>query len=156
MKEKELKPIVNLYWTQRAAIQLDRGVSNNIDIKRGVRQACVLSPILFNLYTENIFRKVPDEKGIKIGGYRIYNMRYADDTVLLAESVSVLQEILDNVNEAGRQYKMKMNARKTKVMVTSKQEEPTKIKIKVTRTQTEQVNHFIYLGHKITEDGRCS
>lgn len=70
---RDLKLIVNLYWTQRAAIQLDRGVSDKIEIKRGLRQGCVLSPCLFNLHTENIFRSLENFKGINIGGIHINN-----------------------------------------------------------------------------------
>ena len=152
--EKDMKLIVNLYWTQKAAIRLERGTSENFEIKRGVRQGCVLSPSLFNLYTENIFRTIDNNFGVKIGGYRISNLRYADDTVLLAESEEDLQEIVDRVNEAGKEYNMKMNAKKTKTMVINKREDPTPIKIKVDGAEIEQVQNFIYLGHRITEDGR--
>ena len=60
--------VVNPYWIQRAAVRLERGTSDNIDIKTGVRQGCVLSPSLFNRYTEIIFRTTSDSKGINIGG----------------------------------------------------------------------------------------
>ena len=61
-------------------------MSESLKIKRGVRQGCVLSPSLFNLYTEHIFREIDELPGVKIGGRNINNLRYADDTVLLAET----------------------------------------------------------------------
>ena len=67
-------------------MRTEDGLSPEIHIKRGVRQGCVLSPCLFNLYTENIFGAVYTNKVIKIGGTTINNLRYADDTVLLAET----------------------------------------------------------------------
>ena len=60
--------------------------SITMDIKRGVRQGCVLSPTLFNINTEIIFREIDNCKDVTIGGINITNLRYADDTVLLAES----------------------------------------------------------------------
>ena len=111
---KDIRLIVNLYWTQKAYIQLEQDLSGEIMIKRGVRQGCVLSPCLFNLYTEMIFRHIEDMEGVIVGGVNINNVRYADDTVLLADSEGSLQTILNKVNEAGKAFNMKMNAKKTK------------------------------------------
>ena len=102
MDRKYIRLIVNLYWTQKAHIQLEQDVSGDIMIKRGVRQGCVLSPCLINLYTEIIFRHIEDMDGVVMGGIRINKLRYADDTVLLAENEESLQAILDEVHEAGK------------------------------------------------------
>ncbi len=83
-------------------MRTEDGLSPEIHIKRGVRQGCVLSPCLFNLYTENIFGAMNTNKGIKIGGTTINNLRYADDTVLLVETEEDLQEILNEVNRIGK------------------------------------------------------
>ena len=85
--------IVNLYWTRKASIRLEKNPSDEIPIKRGVIQRCVLSPCLFNLYTETIFGHIEDSKGVTIGGTQINNLRYADDTVLLADSEENLQKL---------------------------------------------------------------
>ena len=152
---KDIKLIVNLYWTQKAYIQLEQDLSCEIMIKRGVRQGCVLSPCLFNLYTEMIFRHIEEMEGVIVGGVSINNLRYADDTVLLAESEESLQDIMNEVNIAGKTFNMKMNAKKTKTMIITKKADKPKINTSIDGTCIEQVAQFPYLGQKITEDGRC-
>ena len=81
---KGIKIIINLYWDQTAAVRIMNELSDEIRIQRGVRQGCVATPTLFNLYTENIFRHIINMKGINVGGTNYNNLRYADDTALLA------------------------------------------------------------------------
>ena len=114
---KDISLIRNLYWNQKAYMRTEDGLSSEIHIKRGGRQVCVLSLCLFNLYTENIFGAMNTDKGIHIGGTTINNLRYADDTVLLAETEEDLQEILNEVNRIGKMFNMKMNGKKTKTTV---------------------------------------
>ena len=118
--DKDLQIISKLYWEQLACVRTESGMTSEFKIKKGVRQGCVLSPNLFNLYTEKIFREVEDMKGINIGGVNINNLRYADDTVLLAEGPMYLQALLTAVNKKGKPYGMEMNIIKTKSMVISR------------------------------------
>ena len=83
---KDLRIIRNLYLDQTAATRLDGVVSQFKPIKRGVRQGCVLSPDLFNIYGERILYNIRDQDGCNIGGMNINNLRYADDMVLIAEA----------------------------------------------------------------------
>ena len=145
---KDIRLIVNLYWTQKAYIQLEQDLSGEIMIKRGVRQGCVLSPCLFNLYTEMIFRHIEDMEGVIVGGVNINNLRYADDTVILADSEGSLQTILNEVNEAGKAFNMKMNAKKTKTMIITKKDDKPRISTTIDGTNIEQVTNFPYLGRK--------
>ncbi|GFO09204.1 endonuclease-reverse transcriptase [Plakobranchus ocellatus] len=96
---KDLRIIKNMYWDQKAAMRVEGEVSKFQNIKRGVRQGCVLSPDLFSLYSEIIMRNLEGHPGIKIGGSNINNLRYADDTVLIAENEKDLQQLLDIVKE---------------------------------------------------------
>ena len=97
MDEKDLRIIKNLYWKQTAAVRMDNEVSNFQQINRGVRQGCILSPDLFSLYSEMIMRHLEGTPGIQFGGHSSNNLRYADDTVLIAETEEDLQELLDTV-----------------------------------------------------------
>ena len=115
--DQDLQIISKLYWEQAASVRTESGMTSEYKIKRGLRQGCILSPNLFNLYTEKIFREVEDMKGINIGGVNINNLRYTDDIVLLAEDPMFLQALLTAVNEKGKPYGMEMNIIKSKSMV---------------------------------------
>ena len=151
---KERRIIQNLYWKQSASIITSSGTSDEFEVKRGVRQGCVLSPNLFNLYTENIFKE--DLVGVRVGGENVSNLRYADDTVLIAESVKELQTLVDEVKNRSKIKGLSMNVKKTKTMVIRKNTKSRcKIEIKVDDKTLEQVQQYLYLGHIITEDGKC-
>ena len=94
---KDLRIVLNIYWEQTAAMRIGNDLSAFQDIKRGVRQGCVLSPDLFPIYSEIIMRALEGMPGIKVGGYNMNNIRYADDTVLIADNEKELQEMLDTV-----------------------------------------------------------
>ena len=90
MRDRDITFIKNLYWTQKAYIKLENTVSNDIKIKRGVRQGCVLSPSLFNLYTEHIFRSLEDLEGVNIGGM---NVALAHELIKICTSHSCKVEV---------------------------------------------------------------
>ena len=92
---KDLRVIRNLYWDQSAAVRIGGELSEYTLIKRGVRQGCVMSPDFFNIYSEMILRNLENYPGVKINGENINNIRYADDTVLIADSEEDLQRLLD-------------------------------------------------------------
>ena len=94
---KDLRIVRNIYWEQTVAMRIGNDLSVFQDIKRGVRQGCLLSPDLFSIYSEIIMRALEGMPGIKIGGYKMNNIRYADDTVLIADNEKELQEMLDTV-----------------------------------------------------------
>jgi len=147
--------ITSLYWNQYAVVKTTDGKSRRICIRRGVRQGCIISPILFNLYTEYMMKDFLDEiKGIKIGGQNYTNLRYADDAVFLSEDEANLQTIITKVNETCKEYGMAMNVKKTKTMVISKTGNSC-CKIMVDGTNLEQVSQYKYLGSWISDDGRC-
>ena len=155
---KDLKLLQNLYWQQMATIKLDETEeSKEFPIQRGVRQGCVISPQLFNLYTEMIFRHADTLKGINIGGRNITNLRFADDTALMAENEEELQKIVDMVKEKSLMLGLKMNVKKTKTMMIHREKSDTRpvLNIKVDGSTLEQVSKFVYLGQLITEDGKC-
>ena len=152
---KDLRLLRNLYWNQNAAVRVANEESMRQEIKRGVRQGCVLSPDLFNLYSEVIMRELVELEGIKIGGRNLNNIRYADDTVLVADSEDKLQRLVQALVQASGERGLKMNTSKTKVMIISKGNEGTRTHINVNGEELEQVSRYKYLGSVVTEDGRC-
>ena len=92
----------NLYAGQEAIVRTGRGTTDWFQIKKGVRQGCILSPCLFNVYEEYIMRNAGLEEAqaeIKIAGRNINNLRYADDTTHMAESEEELKSLLMEVKE---------------------------------------------------------
>ena len=151
---KDIRLLRNLYWEQTAGIRIEDKISTYTQIKRGVRQGCVLSPDLFNLYSEQILREIKDLKGLVIGGYNMNNLRYADDTVLISDSRDQLQEILDKVVEESAKRGLSINCKKTECMVVSKKLDVPDCQLTVGEREIKQVEKFSYLGSLITSDGR--
>ena len=112
----------NLYAGQQAAVRTGHGTTDWFQIGKGVRQGCILSPCLFNFYAEYIMRKrwvEEAEAGIKIAGRNINNLRYADDTTLMAESEEELKSLLIKVKVESEKVGLKLNIQKTKIMASS-------------------------------------
>ena len=120
-----------------------------------MRQGCILSPKLFNIYTEDIFNN-SNLLGIKIAGKNITNLRYADDIALMAESEEALQRIVDEVKMKSLEKGLKMNTKKTKTMVISRNTSAPQVSVKVDGETLEQVQSFKYLGQTITADGKTN
>ena len=141
----------NLYTGQEAAVRTGHRATNWFQIRKGVCQGCILSPCLFNLYAEYIMRNTgleEAEAGIKIAGRNINNLRYADDTTIMAESEEELKSLLMKVKKETEKVCLKLNIQKTKIMasgpITSWQ---------IDGETVEMVADFIFLGSKITTDG---
>ena len=144
-------PLDNLYAGQEATVRTGHATRDWFQIGKGVGQGCILSPCLFNLYTEYIMRNAGlDEAQIKIAGRNINNLRYADDTTLMAESEE-LKSLLMKVTEESEKVGLKLNIEKMKIMasgvITSWQ---------IDGETMETVTDFILGGFKITADGDCS
>ena len=104
----------NLYAGQRATVRTGHGTTDWFQIGKGVLQGCILSPCLFNLYAEYIMRNAGLEEtqaGIKIAGRNINNLRYADDTTLMADSEEELKSLLMKVKEESEKVGLKLNIR---------------------------------------------
>ena len=121
----------NLYAGEEATVRTGHGTTDWFQIGKGVRQGCILSPCLFNFYAEYIMRNAgldEAQAGIKIARRNISNLRYADDTTLMAESKE-LKSLLMKVKEESEKVGLKLNIQKTKTMasspITSRSEEHT-------------------------------
>ena len=143
----------DLYAGQEATVRTGHGTTDWFRIGKRVRQGCILSPCLFNLYAEYIMRNAGLEEaqaGIKIARRNINNLRYADVTTLMAESEE-LKSLLMKVKEEREKVGLKLNIQKTKILasgpITSWQIDGETVKT---------MADFIFGGSKITADGDCS
>ena len=123
-------------------------------IGKGVHQGYILSPCLFNLYAEYIMRNAGLEEAqaaIKIAGRNIINLRYADDTTLVAESEEELMSLLMNMKEESEKVGLKLNIQKTKIMASG-----PNTSWQIDGETVETVTDFIWGSSQITADGNCS
>ena len=142
----------NLNAGQEATVRTEHGTTDWFQIGKGVRQGCILSPCLFNLYAEYIMRNAGLEEaqaGIKIPRRNINNLRYADDTTLMAESEE-LKSLLMKVKEESQKVGLKLNILKIKIIASG----PIN-SWQIDEETVETVADFILGGSKITADGDC-
>uniref|UniRef100_A0A8B9X023 RNA-directed DNA polymerase n=1 Tax=Bos mutus grunniens TaxID=30521 RepID=A0A8B9X023_BOSMU len=141
----------NLYAGQEATVRTGHGTTDWFQIRKGVRQDCIMSACLFTLYAEYIMRNSgldEAQAGIKISGRNINNLRYADDTTLMAESEEELKRLLMKVKEESEKVGLKLKIQKTKVMASSP--------ITSWQKDGKTVADFIFGGSKISADGGFS
>ena len=144
----------NLYAGREATVTTGHETTDWFQIGKGVCKGCILSPCLFNFYAEYIMRNTrldEAQAGIKIAGRDINNLRYADDTTVMAESEEELKSLLMKVKEESENVALKLNIQKTKIMASS----PIP-SWEIDGKTVETVSTFILWGCKITADGDCS
>ena len=144
----------NPYAGQKATVRTGHGTTDWFQIGKGIHEGCILSPCLFNLYAEYVMRNTglkEAQAGIKIAGRNINNLRYADDTTIMAESQEELKSLLMKVKEESEKVGLKLNIQKTKIMafgpITSWEIDGETVEI---------VSDFIFGCSKITTGGDCS
>ena len=138
----------------RKPVRREHGTTDWFQIGKGVRQGCILSPCLFNFYAEFIKRNAGLEEAqaeIKISGRNINNLRYADNTTLMAESEEELKSLLMKVKEESEKVGLKLNIQKPKIMASG----PI-TSWEIDGETVETASDFIFLGSKITADADCS
>jgi len=144
----------NLCAGQEATVRTLLGTIDWFKIEKGVRQGCLLSLCLFNVYTEHIMRNAGLDElqaGIKIGRRNINNLRYADDNTLMAESEEELKSPLMRMKEESERAGLRLNIKKTKIMASG----PITV-WQVEGGKVEVVTDSLSLGSKTTADGDCS
>ena len=143
----------NLYADQEATVRHGHGTTDWFQIGKGVHQGCILSPCLFNFYAEYIMWNAgldEAQAGIKFAKRNINNLRYADDTTLMAESEEI-KSLLMKVKEESKKVGLKLNIQKTKIMASG----PI-TSWEIDGETMETLRDFILGGSKITADGDCS
>ena len=112
-------PLRNLYASQEATVRTEHGTTDWFQIGKGVHQGCILSLHLFDLYAQYIMRKAGLDEvqaGIKIARRNINNLRYVDNTTLMAESEEELKSLFIKAKEESEKVGLKLNIQKTKIM----------------------------------------
>ena len=138
-------------------VRTDSGTTDWFSVSKGVRQGCIMSPQLFSVYTESIMREVEEEQNnseydeLSVGGTKITELRYADDTALFSTTPEGLNNLVQAVNKHNSAYKLSINAAKTKIMELDKWQENTNIVID--NINVERVQSFQYLGAMFTTNG---
>ena len=147
--DHQICPFRNLYAGQEARVRIGHGTTDWFQIGKGVCQG--LSPCLCNFYAEYIMRNAGLEEaqaGIKIARRNINNLRYIDDTTIMAKSEEELKSLLMKVKEESGKVGLKLNIQKTKIMASGP--------ITSWQIDGETMANFILAGSKITADGDCS
>ena len=147
-------PLRNLYAGQEATVRTGHGTTDWFQIGKGVRQRCMLSPCLFNLYAEYIMRNTRLDKaqaGITISRRNINDLRYAADTTLRAESEEEQKSLLMKVKDESEKVGLKLNIQKMKIMASG----PI-TSWEIDGETVEMVSYFIFLGSKVIANGDCS
>ena len=141
----------SLYAGQEATVRTAHGTTDWFQIRKGVCQGCILSACLFNLCAEYIMQNARLDEAqaeIKIARRNINNLRYANDSTLVAESEEELKNLLMKVKEESENVGLRLSIQKTRIMASGP--------ITSCQIDGETVSDFIFLGFKITADGDCS
>ena len=151
--ERIVSIIGSMYTDTRSKYKLGDMHTDYVELGRGVRQGCTLSPLLFNLYTEELMHRVKRVgNGIQIGDEKLSILMYADDIVIMTESREDMQECLNAVETYANDFKVKFGAAKSQVLVVSGPDEPEE-DWHIGDTVIKQTKEYKYLGVKFRELG---
>jgi len=147
-----LKAIVNIYTKNKISIKFNNKLSKSVEINKGVRQGCPLSPTLFNIYLDEILIKwqKQDITGIKLSkNQQLSTLLFADDQVIIANREDNLQRAAHKLNQIITEYGLTISVQKTK-SIAFRGQDPVRTKIVIDNKIIEQVNSFYYLGNMIS------
>ena len=152
--------IMALYDDTKSTVQVDNTLTDWFKSTVGVRQGCLLSPYLFNIFLEQIMSEALEgfETAVSINGKPITNLRFADDIALITDSMEKLSELTERLDKASAEMGMEINGEKCKIMQIGKKnnmQDADNIDIQVGNHTIEKVNDFKYLGAYISDNARC-
>lgn len=145
INSRYIKLLENIYDQATMVVRVDEDlITNKIPVGKGVRQGDTISPKLFTLALEDVFKTLHwDNKGIKINGLYLNHLRFADDIVLISENLDELESMIQELKTASAKIGLEMNINKTKIL------SPDSRQLKMGNQYIEAVDEYIYLGHKI-------
>ena len=149
-----VKLIRNMYHKNKQCLKINGYVTDQFPSIKGVKQGCVLSPILFNIFINDLPKCFNSEcKPISINDKQLNCLMYADDIVLLSESKEGLSECLNSLSIYNKQWCLNINKQKTKVMTFQNRGKVKKLNLKYNNTIIEDINEYKYLGTIINKTG---
>ncbi|MGL4418375.1 MAG: reverse transcriptase domain-containing protein [Plesiomonas shigelloides] len=156
IEEGLIQMVEALYKNACSAVLLNNQLGEFFRTTIGVRQGCLLSPVLFNIFLEKIMQETlhDHQTSISIGGRPLSNLRFADDIDLMAGSNTELQNLTNKLSRIAGSYGMEISTDKSKVMTNSTNDRNNKIYVNGQRL--EEVNSFKYLGASLSKDGSCT
>lgn len=153
VKGRLLSGVKAMYVGSKACVRVNGVKSEYFNVNIGVRQGCVMSPWLFNIFMDKCIKLAEENgSGVSVGMLVIWILLYADDALLVAESEEKLQEMLNRLEESTKKMDLRINISKTKVMVFGG-ENGDASEITLNGEKLERVKDFIYLGRMYQEDG---
>ena len=155
IEEKTIRIIGSLYENSTDVFYMGNIEVKEVRSKRGLRQGCTLSPLLFSLYMEEFTRRMKATKiGIKVGEETLTLLLFADDVILLAEKPEDLQILLNEVEKFSREVKIKFSGEKSKIMIINQEEgERMNYKWNMNNKEVEMVKEYKYLGILVENKG---
>ena len=153
IEEGIIQVIESLYKNATSSVLLNNQIGEPFRTTVGVRQGCLISPVLFNIYLERIMQDTLEDhaSSISVGGRQFSNLRFADDIDLMAGSNQELQDLTTSLEHSSGAFGMEVSSEKSKVMVNSK--EDSTASITMNGQQLEEVESFKYLGATLSKDG---
>jgi len=155
LDEGMIRRLELIYEKTEVMVRTEAGLTESFVTRRGVRQGCVLSPLLFNLYMAGISEALKIRKigGIEVGCERIWELAYADDLVLLARNKEAFEDMLGTFRLFLKERKLELNVDKSKVMVFNRKKNERKEVWRWKGKDVEEVQSFKYLGFTLSREG---
>jgi hypothetical protein len=152
--EKIVRIVKSMYVDTKAKFNLGDIETDWVSSERGVRQGCILSPLLFGLYTEELAVRVNRcGEGIRVGNDRLNVLLYADDVVVMTENRNSLQRVFDVISQYAREFRVRFSAEKSQVLVVNGSVEDDGLMWKLGGKDISRTNEYKYLGMWVDENG---
>jgi len=155
VKEDLVRGIGKIYEETIVAVRTGKGISGSFKTTKGVRQGCVMSPLLFNIYMAELEERLRRRGigGVSLGNSRVWNLAYADDLVLLAKNREAITDMMATLKIFLKDRGMELNTEKSKMLVFNRKKREKKEKWVWNRKEIEEVQEYKYLGFVLNKNG---
>jgi len=157
VKEELVRGIERIYKETIVTIRTGEGLTRSFKTAKGVRQGCVMSPLLFNIYMAELEERFERRGigGVGVGNNRVWNLAYADDLVILAKNREAMLDMLQTLKRFLKERDMELNTEKSKMLVFNRKRKEKKERWEWNKKEIEEVQEFKYLGFILNKNGNC-